>query len=78
MTEKALPRIGVFVCDCGTNIAGTVDTAAVEAYARDLTRFVGYLVDEGTHDDPIAPSVDRAAGDLLAGAGHLRRGARNL
>ena len=36
MTQEALPRIGVFVCDCGTNIAGTVDTAAVEEYARSL------------------------------------------
>ena len=30
MTQEALPRIGVFVCDCGSNIAGTVDTAAVD------------------------------------------------
>jgi len=36
MTDKNLPRIGVFVCDCGSNIAGTVDTAAVEEYARSL------------------------------------------
>ncbi len=30
------PRIGVFICHCGTNIAGHVDVAAVEAYARTL------------------------------------------
>jgi heterodisulfide reductase subunit A-like polyferredoxin len=30
------PRIGVFVCHCGTNIAGVVDVAAVTAYARSL------------------------------------------
>ena len=29
-------RIGVFVCDCGTNIAGTVDTAALAEWASDL------------------------------------------
>jgi heterodisulfide reductase subunit A len=29
-------RIGVYVCHCGSNIAGTVDCAAVAAYARDL------------------------------------------
>jgi len=29
-------RIGVFVCDCGSNIAGAVDTAAVTAYAAGL------------------------------------------
>jgi heterodisulfide reductase subunit A-like polyferredoxin len=30
------PRIGVFVCNCGVNIAGTVDVAAVEEYAGSL------------------------------------------
>lgn len=30
------PRIGVFVCDCGLNIAGTVDCAAVAEHARTL------------------------------------------
>ena len=27
------PRIGVYVCHCGTNIAGTVDVAAVRDWA---------------------------------------------
>jgi len=30
------PRIGVFVCRCGTNIAGVVDVPAVAEYARAL------------------------------------------
>ena len=30
------PRIGVFVCHCGSNIAGVVDVAAVAEYARTL------------------------------------------
>jgi heterodisulfide reductase subunit A len=30
------PRIGVYVCHCGTNIAGTVDVAAVADYAGTL------------------------------------------
>ncbi|MGA8181845.1 MAG: FAD-dependent oxidoreductase, partial [Desulfobacterales bacterium] len=30
------PRIGVFVCRCGTNIAGTVDVPAVVAFAKGL------------------------------------------
>ena len=30
------PRIGVFVCDCGSNIAGTVDTAALAEWSADL------------------------------------------
>lgn len=29
-------RVGVFVCECGLNIAGTVDCAAVTDYARTL------------------------------------------
>ena len=35
MVEDEL-RIGVFVCDCGSNIAGSVDTEAVRAYAESL------------------------------------------
>jgi len=30
------PRIGIFVCHCGSNIAGVVDVAAVEEYAATL------------------------------------------
>ncbi len=30
------PRVGVFVCSCGTNIAGTVDVEAVAKYAEAL------------------------------------------
>ncbi len=29
-------RVGVFVCECGTNIAATVDTATVAEYAKTL------------------------------------------
>jgi heterodisulfide reductase subunit A len=30
------PRVGVFLCDCGSNIAGTVDVAGVTQYALTL------------------------------------------
>ncbi len=30
------PRIGVFVCRCGTNIAGTINTSELRDYARSL------------------------------------------
>lgn len=33
-------RIGVFVCDCGSNIAGVVDVPAVAEYARGLKHVV--------------------------------------
>jgi len=36
-SEKSkAPRIGVYICHCGTNIAGSVDISAVEEYARTL------------------------------------------
>jgi heterodisulfide reductase subunit A len=38
-------RIGVFVCDCGTNIAGVVDVPAVVEYAKELQHVV--MADEG-------------------------------
>ena len=34
--EGQEPRIGVFVCDCGINIKGTVDCADVAQYAKSL------------------------------------------
>jgi heterodisulfide reductase subunit A-like polyferredoxin len=34
------PRIGVFVCHCGLNIAGVIDVAAVAEYARTLPHVV--------------------------------------
>ncbi|MHA2295488.1 MAG: FAD-dependent oxidoreductase [Candidatus Hodarchaeales archaeon] len=34
------PRIGVFICDCGSNIAGFIDTKAVTEYAKDLENVV--------------------------------------
>jgi len=34
--SKEEPRLGVFVCDCGINIAGVVDVEALADYARSL------------------------------------------
>jgi len=34
--ERGLPRVGVFVCRCGVNIGGFLDTAAVVEYAKTL------------------------------------------
>jgi heterodisulfide reductase subunit A-like polyferredoxin len=39
VTEQA-PRVGVFVCNCGVNIAGVVDVKAVEEYSRSLPNVV--------------------------------------
>jgi heterodisulfide reductase subunit A-like polyferredoxin len=38
--EGQEPRIGVFVCDCGINIAGVVDVPAVREYAEGLPHVV--------------------------------------
>ncbi|MBI2857439.1 MAG: FAD-dependent oxidoreductase [Chloroflexi bacterium] len=38
--EQAEPRIGVFVCHCGSNIAGVVDVASVTEFARTLPNVV--------------------------------------
>ncbi len=39
-TTGEVPRIGVFICHCGSNIAGVIDVAAVEKYARTLPEVV--------------------------------------
>ena len=40
LSDRASPqsgkRIGVYVCHCGTNIAGTIDVESVADYAREL------------------------------------------
>ncbi|MCK5785898.1 MAG: FAD-dependent oxidoreductase [Candidatus Sabulitectum sp.] len=38
--EGKTPRIGVFVCHCGTNIGSIVDVPAVKEYARNLPNVV--------------------------------------
>jgi heterodisulfide reductase subunit A-like polyferredoxin len=36
ISADALPRIGVFVCNCGINIGGIVDVPAIRDYAKEL------------------------------------------
>ena len=60
MIQEALPRIGVFVCDCGTNIAGTVDTAAVEEYARSLPGVVTVVRNRYTCAEPGQEEIKKA------------------
>ncbi|MAG57051.1 MAG: methyl-viologen-reducing hydrogenase subunit delta [Planctomycetes bacterium] len=40
VTGIETPRVGVFVCNCGSNIAGVVDVKRVTEYARALTGVV--------------------------------------
>ena len=45
-------RVGVFVCDCGLNIAGTVDCAAVAEYAQKLPDVTCVVRNKYTCADP--------------------------
>jgi len=52
-------RIGVFVCDCGSNIAGVVDTEAVRAYAETLPDVVAAVGNKYTCADPGQQEIQR-------------------
>ena len=60
MIQEALPRIGVFVCDCGSNIAGTVDTEAVTEYARTLPGVVTVVRNKYTCAEPGQQEIKKA------------------
>ena len=45
-------RVGVFVCDCGLNIAGTVDVAAVAEFAKTLANVACVVRNKYTCADP--------------------------
>jgi heterodisulfide reductase subunit A len=46
------PRIGVYICQCGSNIAATVDTEAVAEFAEGLDDVVLTRVNKYTCSDP--------------------------
>jgi heterodisulfide reductase subunit A len=53
-------RIGVFVCDCGSNIAGAVDTESVRVYAESLPGVVAAIRNKYTCADPGQQEIQRA------------------
>ncbi len=53
-------RIGVFVCDCGLNIAGTVDTAAVAEFAKTLPNVAAVVRNRYTCADPGQKEIQKA------------------
>jgi heterodisulfide reductase subunit A len=57
------PRIGVFVCHCGLNIAGTVDVEAVTEYARTLPDVVYAVHNRYTCSDPGQEEIRKAIKD---------------
>jgi len=55
-------RIGVFVCDCGLNIAGAVDTKAVTEWAETLPDVVCAVQNKYTCADPGQNEIKDAIG----------------
>jgi len=58
LTKEDL-RIGVFVCDCGSNIAGFVDTEVVREFADALPNVVVAVRNKYTCSDPGQQEIQR-------------------
>ena len=56
-------RIGVFVCDCGSNIAGAVDTEALCEYAETLPGVSTAIRNKYTCADPGQQEIQKAIVD---------------
>lgn len=56
-------RIGVFVCECGLNIAGTVDCTAVSKYSETLDDVVAVVQNKYTCADPGQNEIKKAIGE---------------
>jgi heterodisulfide reductase subunit A len=56
-------RIGVFVCDCGSNIAGTVDTESLREYAESLPGVAAAIRNKYTCADPGQQEIQKAIMD---------------
>jgi heterodisulfide reductase subunit A len=52
-------HIGVFVCDCGSNIAGVVDTEALREFAETLPDVVASVRNKYTCSDPGQQEIQR-------------------
>ena len=59
-TKSEELRIGVFVCECGLNIAGTVDCHAVSKYAETLDDVVAVVQNKYTCADPGQNEIKKA------------------
>lgn len=59
MADEKL-RIGVFVCDCGLNIAGTVNTAELASFSETLDDVVAVVRNKYTCADPGQNEIKKA------------------
>jgi len=62
MSDQTI-RVGVFVCDCGMNIAGTIDTEEVSRYAETLPDVVVAVRNSYTCADPGQNEIKSAIGE---------------
>jgi len=62
-------RIGVFVCECGRNIAGTVDCEAVRAHGAMLPDVVIAQRNRYTCSDPGQQEIKRAGASTTTKSG---------
>jgi len=53
-------RIGVFVCDCGSNIAGFADTETIRAFSESLPDVVVSVRNKYTCSDPGQQEIQRS------------------
>jgi heterodisulfide reductase subunit A len=53
-------RIGVFICDCGSNIAGIVDTEDLREYSETLPGVVAAIRNKYTCADPGQQEIQRS------------------
>ncbi len=60
MADKEKPRIGVFVCDCGLNIAGPVDCPALVEFAAKLDGVVHAEENKYTCSQPGQENIKKA------------------
>jgi heterodisulfide reductase subunit A2 len=58
--QAELPRVGVFVCHCGLNIAGTVDVKQVVEYAKTIPDVVLVKENRYTCADPGQEEIRKA------------------
>ncbi len=54
------PRVGVFICHCGLNIAGTIDVKELTEYARTLANVVVAMDNRYTCADPGQEEIRKA------------------
>lgn len=60
MSESEKLRVGVFVCHCGLNIAGTIDVKEVTEYAKTLPNVVVAMDNRYTCADPGQEEIRKA------------------